>query len=156
MKEFDEDDPKTIDERSPFIRMLLDQRHEQLIHELDASLLEAVTEVARLGKKGTLTLVIGVDPQGRTVVVSDDLKVKLPQEPRTAEIYYHDAEGRLTRDDPYAIRMPMGKTVNNLSDGTIREIDHDTGKVRIINAAGEVISGAQNQAAVDAEKEAGA
>lgn len=107
----------------PFADWLHDQGRGVLAAELSDRLNELVEAVALHGKAGSLTLVIKVAPAGKnghTVVVSDEVKSKLPEGDREDSIFFVDEHCNLTRHDPRQQSLPL------------REVDRDTGEIRTI------------------------
>jgi hypothetical protein len=112
----------------PFAEWLHEQRQGLLAVELGEALNELVEAVQLHGKAGALTLVIAIKPAGKgghTVVVSDDVKVKLPAGERGDSIFFVDGEMNLSRHDPHQQTLPL------------REVDRDTGTVRDLPAKKE-------------------
>ncbi len=71
--------------------------------ELGEALYDLVARVKDTGKAGTLTFTIKVEPwkQDRGVlIVSDEIKLKLPEFARQPSIFYRDDNGNLTRENP--------------------------------------------------------
>lgn len=87
--------------RRTFAKWLEKHRRGDLDEELAERLTEVVQAVTLHNKAGSLTLTIGVTPKGRTVVVDDQIKVKVPEADREGAIYFATRDGILTRSDPY-------------------------------------------------------
>lgn len=79
-----------------------DQRNGELDAEASKALQQVIQAVTTQEKKATLTIIIEVEPSkgGGMVVVTDDVKVKLPKQKRGATIFYATPENHLTRQDP--------------------------------------------------------
>lgn len=96
----------TIDDKPPirpFADWLREQAGGRTHDELGEALHDLVARVRDTGKKGTVTLVVTVAPMKEdvdTLVLSDEIKLKLPEHDRKASIFYPDAAGNLTRSDP--------------------------------------------------------
>ena len=97
------------EQRKPFAQFVQEQRNGCLHGELSDALVELVGAVAEHEKKGTLVLTITVTPNkdGQTVVVTDKVKVTLPEGNRGAAIYFFDADGNLSRRNPNQMEMPL-------------------------------------------------
>jgi len=96
---------KTTDRPEPreFAAFLLDQSAGKTHAELSENLRDLVNRVTDTGKKGSLTLTVTVAPMKDDVsvlVVTDEIKLKLPEHDRKASIFWPDADGNLTRQDP--------------------------------------------------------
>lgn len=123
-------DDKEQEERpvSAFAELLWEQHDGGLIDELDDALRELVNAVTTYGKSGTLTLEFTFQQQGRTVVVSDTVKSKLPKPPKVQEVFFPDAEGMLHRSDPAQMSLDL-RSVGTLP-GDLRVVDMETGEIR--------------------------
>lgn len=93
----------------PFAAFLQEQRGGVLHAEVGEALNELVAAVHDIGKAGELRLIIRVKPAARnaaeTVVVEDEVVVKLPQPDRQAAIFFVDKEFNLTRNNPFQTEM---------------------------------------------------
>lgn len=98
--------------------------------EATMALAELVEAVAHLGKKGSLTLDVTVEPAGsggRTVTIAGTVKVKAPQPDPELSIRYVGEAGSLHLDDPYAKRLVGIPHVD--ADGNVKVVERD-GTVR--------------------------
>ena len=95
--------------RKPFAAFVQEQRNGGLHGELSEALTKLVAAVGEIEKKGTLVLTLTVTPNrdGQTVVVTDKVKVTLPESERGAAIYFFDEEGNLSRQNPRQIELPL-------------------------------------------------
>lgn len=95
--------------RKPFAAFVQEQRNGGLHGELSDALSQLVAAVGEHEKKGTLTLTLTVVPNrdGQTVLVSDKVKLALPEGNRGAAIYFYDAVGNLHRRNPQQIELPL-------------------------------------------------
>lgn len=87
----------------PFADWLRDQSQGATHDELSEALYDLVDRVTDTGKKGTLTLTISVEPMkgdDSVLLVSDEIKLRLPEYPRRPSIFYQDGEGNLCRTNP--------------------------------------------------------
>lgn len=81
-----------------------------VLHDAGKALQECVQAVRDTGKPATLTFKIKVEPDktDETVVtLQPDIDVKLPRKPRAKGIFYMDAAGRLTKEDPRQVEMEL-------------------------------------------------
>lgn len=76
--------------------------------ELSQQMQAAVLAVRSLNKEATLTLKLKISPFGdETFAVVDDITVKLPVANRGHTQFYATDDGRLVREDPNQIEMPL-------------------------------------------------
>lgn len=91
----------------PFADWLREQQSGRTHDELSEGLQALVAAVIETGKKGTLTLQVSVAPfdraEGDALIVSDAVKLSLPQHDRRKSIFHADKHHNLTRDDPAAL-----------------------------------------------------
>lgn len=83
-----------------FVHLLTEFRDGESISELSEALQCLVAAVRDTEKKGTLTYIIKVAPQGEAVVVTDEIKLKAPEMTRDASIFFATEENTLQRDNP--------------------------------------------------------
>lgn len=95
--------------RKPFAAFIQEQRNGGLHGELSDAMNDLVAAVAEHEKKGVLTLTVTVTPNkdGATVVVTDKVKVALPEGNRGAAIYFFDDAGNLHRRNPAQQELPL-------------------------------------------------
>lgn len=95
----------------PFADWLAEQRDGVLASELSAGLNDLVETVNVTGKVGTMTLKVTVKPTSKTgtgsVMVRDDITVKLPSAERVESLYFVDKNANLTRENPAQPRLPL-------------------------------------------------
>ncbi len=87
----------------PFADWLRDQSRGSTHDELSEGLYDLVARVTETGKKGTLTLIVTVEPMKEDVsvlLVGDEIRLKLPEFPRKPSLYYQDRQGNLSRQNP--------------------------------------------------------
>lgn len=105
--ELTEDEERRV---RPFADWMAEQRNGALHNDLSQGLNDLVDAVNCVGKGGTLTLVVKVQPASKhgegSVLVADDVKVKLPQE-RGEALYFVDADANLTRQNPAQPSLPL-------------------------------------------------
>lgn len=97
----------TKDEDEQVIRPFADflREHDKgLTHDdLSLALHKLIAGVEDTGKKGTLTYTITVsrlEKGGDMLRVSDAIRLKAPEHDRPTAIYFTDADGNLSRNDP--------------------------------------------------------
>jgi hypothetical protein len=103
----------------PFVEFLAEQAHGDTAEELSTGLRDLVARVKDTGKVGTLTYIVKVEPvkeSDTVVVVTDEIRLKLPEHARSGSMYYTDREHNLLPNDP-----------NQLAGF---DIDERTGEVR--------------------------
>jgi len=87
----------------PFADFLREQAKGTTHDELSEGLHDLVQRVRDTGKKGTLTVAITVElmkGSDKAVIVSDEIKLKLPEHDRDTSLFFADRNGNLTRNDP--------------------------------------------------------
>jgi len=105
-------------EPRPFATWLLEQSGGKTHEELSDALYDLVGRVRDTGKKGSVSLTVTVGPLKGDVgvlIVSDEIKLRLPEHDRKASLFYPDRHGNLTRRDP-----------NQLTFDGLRELDGQT------------------------------
>jgi hypothetical protein len=93
-----------------FATWLQEQRSGVAHAELSDALKELVGAVTEHGKGGSLTLTLKVVPAKvgvGTLLITDEVRVKLPEGDRPAAIFYADEDGNLSRHDPRQPRLPL-------------------------------------------------
>lgn len=99
----------------PFSDWLRDQRGGATAEELATKMNELVAAVERQGKGGSLTLTIEIKPISKEMsgqlLVSDTIKVKLPEPKRGATLFFSTPENNLSRRDPRQAELPGLKAV---------------------------------------------
>jgi len=123
-------------EPSVFIDWLRDQRGGELLLELDEAITDVIQSVRQLGKKGSLTISVGVQQRGAMVEVMDDVTVKPARSPRTADIFFTDAEGIPHREDPAQLKADFSRP-NFPELGELRVVNTNTGEITNKTATGE-------------------
>lgn len=87
----------------PFAAFLQEQSKGKTHAELSEALHDLVQRVADTGRQGSLVLTIAVKPMkgadNGALLVSDQIKLKLPEHDRKASIFFSN-EGNLQRTDP--------------------------------------------------------
>lgn len=93
------DDPQI----RPFADFLRDQSQGRTHDELSEALWDLVSRVRDTGKKGSLQFTVYVEPilgDETVLLVTDQIKLKLPEHERSASIFYSDGQGNLSRSNP--------------------------------------------------------
>lgn len=95
----------------PFVAILNDQREGALADELADKLAEVVNAVIEHEKGGVLNLTLKVNPTAigdRSVVITDDVKTKVPQAPREQTLFFAGKAGELSRRNPRQMEFETG------------------------------------------------
>jgi hypothetical protein len=111
-----------------FATWLLQQSNGRSHDELSAGLHDLVAKVVETGKKGSVTYTVTVAPLDKDVqslVVTDEIKLKLPEHDRKASIFYPDGDGNLSRRDPNQLSFDDIHDIpaHNPATGEIRRTD---------------------------------
>ena len=110
----------------PFADWLRDQARGTSHEELSEGLRDLVAKVKDTGKKGTITYVVTVEPMpksdGNALLVSDEIKIKLPEFAREASLFFADDDGNLVRNDPRQLAF------ESLREVPPRGVDPKTGE----------------------------
>lgn len=100
----DEGSGTEIPQTKTIVAFLAEHRQGGLANEASEQLAEVTEAARRLGKKGSLTITITVDPikdnSAGLVNVSDEIKAKIPKEPTPGSTFFTDERGNLSRRDP--------------------------------------------------------
>lgn len=113
------DQPENEEARA-FASWLLEQAGGRTHDELSDGLRDLVARVQDTGKKGSITLTVKVAPLEKdpnVLVVSDEIKLNLPEHDRKTSIYFTDDGGNLTRNDPNQL------TIDNLREIPERDVN---------------------------------
>lgn len=119
------DTPPTI---RPFADFLREQAKGHTHDELSEGLRDLVARVRDTGKKGSITLVVSVELQkgsDNALVVSDEIKLRLPEHERQASWFFADADNNLLRNDPNQLAFESLKEVPAPTG-----VDPTTGEIR--------------------------
>lgn len=95
-------DEPTQEEQS-FAAFLCQHAKGRSERELSAEMRKLVEAVEETGKGGSITYTLTLKPEPRaehTVLVTDEIKTKLPSLDRPASIFFADERYRLVRTDP--------------------------------------------------------
>lgn len=101
--------PAAAPQVRPFAAVLQEQRSGGLHSELSEQLAAVVAAVAEHGKPGSVMVTLNVKPSEMpgAIVVSDDVKAKVPQPDKPASLFYSDDHGNLSRRDPRQPELPL-------------------------------------------------
>lgn len=109
----------------PFDEWLPKHRHGGCLAEITEKMAEVAEAVMDTQKAGTITLKITLAPLGkgnkRTVIVSDDVKAKVPEHDRDESMFYIGDRGQLLRDDPDQLAMDFREPAE--PERPVREVD---------------------------------
>lgn len=121
--------PDTDPERQirPFADFLAEFDGGESHRELSEALNELAQAVLETGKVGTLTYTVKIKAAGRgdsgTVMVTDDLKKKLPVGERSVSVFFVDREGNVVRHNPAQERLPLREIPGGMT------VDTQTGEI---------------------------
>lgn len=125
-------DPTTVDGDNPVIRPFADFLREQsggnTHDELSEALWDLVARVRDTGKKGTVSLTVTVAPMkgsDNVLVITDEIKLRVPEHDRKASLFYADKTGNLTRQDPNQLTFESLREV-----GGVGSVDTGTGEIK--------------------------
>lgn len=121
------DETRTV---RPFAAWLREQSSGKTHDELSTALHDLIQKVRDTGKKGNLTFTVTVDTLKDDIdvlIVTDEIKLKLPEHDRKASMFYPDANGNLTRTDP---RQLIFDDLREVPNPTHADIDTTTGEIK--------------------------
>jgi hypothetical protein len=112
------EDPDGPDIR-PFSQFLTELRKGAVHDEASKLLHDLIAAVQETRKSGSLTLTIGVDLHKDTdmLVIKDAVTTKLPRLPRPASIWYVDADGNPSRNDPQQLVLNVAQGLRTITPG---------------------------------------
>lgn len=93
----------------PFADVLREQAQGKTHDEMSEALYDLAARVRATGKKGKVSLTITMEPMKgdeRVLVVSDEIKLQLPEFPRKPSIFYTADDGNLSRQNPEQLAIP--------------------------------------------------
>lgn len=118
------------DSLPPFSLWLPDHRRGELDSEITAGLAEVVDACRATGKPGSVTIELNIKPSGPsciTVMLVDNVKVKVPQPDREASVYYVTREAGLSRVDPMQQTLSGPRHRLDPKTGVLEPIDPEEG-----------------------------
>lgn len=113
----------------PFADWLREQSNGKTHDELSEALHQLIGRVLDTGKKGEVALTVKVAPLKDDIavlIVSDEIKLKLPEHDRKASMFYPDDDGNLSRTDPNQLSFESLREVPT----TPTNVDPDTGEIK--------------------------
>lgn len=114
----------------PFSDWFREQSSGKTHDEMGEALYDLVQRVRDTGKKGSLQLTITVAPMDKDIsvlVISDEIKLRLPEHDRKSSLFYPDKHGNLTRRDPGQLEF---ESLREVPAG----VDPKTGEIKEIRA----------------------
>lgn len=115
----------------PFADWLREQSKGATHDELGEGLHTLIQRVRDTGKKGSIVLTVTVERlkgDHDVLVVSDEIRLKLPEHDRKASLFYPDENGNLSRTDPNQL------TFEGLKEVPPPNVDPITGEIKEQNA----------------------
>lgn len=94
---------KQEDEMKPFAAVLVELGRGSTERELSEALHDLVARVQDTRKKGVLSYTLQIEPMkgdSDALLLTDAIKLKLPEHDRSASIFFADRDGNLVREDP--------------------------------------------------------
>lgn len=86
-----------------FTTTLGEIRKGNILNDLSNELADVIEAVREHGGSGSLTLKLDIKPvngDGHQVLITDDIKTKVPQPKKQATLFFTDEGGALLRNDP--------------------------------------------------------
>lgn len=75
---------------------------------LNSALTDVVQGVLDTHKTGSITLTLKIKPNGEnSVIITDEVKAKVPERSRGESVFYATAGGNLVREDPRQPDLPL-------------------------------------------------
>lgn len=107
-----------LDQVKPFGQFLHEQRNGALHDDPSRGLVELVNACVETGKKGMLTLKVTISPNDdeETLVVLDDIVLKVPKPTTKAGLFYFDKDGNLLRRNPRQEELPLREVAGGKAD----------------------------------------
>ena len=121
------------DEPRDFAAFLVEQSQGRTHAELSEGLRDLVARVIDTGKKGSITLTVAVAPMKDNtgvLVVSDVIKLNLPEHDRSASIFWPDQAGNLVRNDPNQASIFDVITITRSNDNEPITVNPTTGEIQ--------------------------
>jgi hypothetical protein len=112
----------------PFADWLLEQSAGKTHDELSVALHDLIARVKDTGKKGSVQFTVSVAPmKGDTdvLVVTDEIKLRVPEHDRKPSVFYADKHGNLSRRDPNQLEFESLREVPDVG-----LVDDETGEIK--------------------------
>lgn len=91
-----------------FADVLGDLAGGQTYEEINARLAEVTQAVIDTRKAGELSIRLRIKPNGESsVIVTDEVRAKVPEPLRGETLFFTTADGSLRRDDPRQAKLPL-------------------------------------------------
>jgi len=100
----------------PFADWLREQSRGRTHEELSEALWDLISRVDETHKKGSLTLTLYIEPlkaDPAMLVVTDEIRLKLPEFDRPGSTAYIDHDGNLTRQNPNQPELTGLRAIEN-------------------------------------------
>ncbi len=114
----------------PFADWLREQSAGATHAELGEGLHDLIARVIDTGKPGTLQLTVKVEPLKKSergvLLVTDEIKLKLPEHDRDGSMFYTTREGNLSRTDP---RQLTFESLREVPPPAVVDVDTNTGEI---------------------------
>jgi hypothetical protein len=94
----------------PFADVLAELARGATHTELSHALQRLIGAARETGKKGSITLTVTATPvrgDERQIVLSDSIKISLPEFDRAPSTFFADDDNNLVRDDPRQMHLPL-------------------------------------------------
>lgn len=106
----------------PFADVLRELAGGEVYEELSAQTAEVVAAVQETRKVGEVSFKLKFKPNGEnSVIVTEEIKSKVPELPRGETVFFTTADGGLMRNDPRQERLPL-RDVKPRGDEEVREV----------------------------------
>jgi len=113
----------------PIMETLREIRHGAMLDEAAEKLSEVVRRVFESGKAAQFRITLIVKPASRgsvrTVILEDQISMKMPEPDREVTIFFPTQDGGLSRSDP--AQLPLGLRPVASVDESTGEIQHTPG-----------------------------
>lgn len=92
----------------PFADVLRELSGGNTYEELTSALAEVVEAVIETRKSGSISISLSIKPNGDgAVMITDDIKTKVPQPARGTTVFFATSGGSLVRQDPRQQDLPL-------------------------------------------------
>jgi hypothetical protein len=114
----------------PFADWLREQSGGDTHEELGEGLHDLIARVRDTGKGGKLTLTVSIKPLKddlNVLIVTDEIKLSLPEHDRKGSMFYADDDNNLVRNDP---RQLSFDSLREVPPPTHADVDQTTGEIK--------------------------